>query len=306
VRTAPLTILTAALSSLATLCAVLLAITIAPNAFRESRLSQEQRAEVAAIARDEARDVSDGLARTADEKGFSERQREEISQTVRELVRSDPELIQGALVEMVRKRIPASVGAAATSLTSSPEKIAIIKSNATALFSSTHQVTIGNPQGDVTLVEFLDYNCGYCRRAISDTVDLVKSDSQLKVVLKEFPILGPGSLDAARVGVAVRLQDPDGAKYFAFHQKLLASGAPADKATALIVAKDLGLDVERLENDMNGDEARQTIEENTTLARTLGITRTPAYVIGDAVVSGAVGEAVLKQKISAARGRQPG
>ena len=113
---------------------------------------------------------------------------------------------------------------------------------------------LGNPQGDVTFVEFFDYNCGYCKRAMTDMLDLMKNDPKLKVVLKEFPVLGPGSVEAAQVAVAVRMQDKTGKKYLEFHQKLLGGRGQADKARALAAAKEVGLDMARLEKDM--DERR--------------------------------------------------
>src|SRR5438128_7504643 len=90
---------------------------------------------------------------------------------------------------------------------------AAVKDNAEEIFNSPHQVVTGNPQGDVTFVEFFDYNCGYCKRAMADMFDLLKADPKLKVVLKEFPVLGPASVDAAKVAVAVRMQDKSGKKY---------------------------------------------------------------------------------------------
>src|SRR4029079_12739470 len=134
-----------------------------------------------------------------------------------------------------------------------------------------------------------DYNCGYCKRAMNDMFDLMKNDSKLKVVLKEFPVLGPGSVDAARVAVAARMQDKSGKKYLEFHQKLLGGRGQADKARALAVAKEVGLDTARLERDMSSDEVKQSLAESFTLAEKLGLNGTPSYVIGDAVVVGAVG-----------------
>ena len=127
---------------------------------------------------------------------------------------------------------------------------AAVKDNAETIFNSPRQVVTGNPQGDVTFVEFFDYNCGYCKRAMDDMFDLMKSDPKLKVVLKEFPVLGPGSVEAARVAVAVRMQDKTGKKYIDFHQKLLGGRGQADKARALAVAKEVGLDMARIERDM--------------------------------------------------------
>ena len=125
---------------------------------------------------------------------------------------------------------------------------------------------LGNKDGDVTFVEFFDYNCGYCKRAMADMLDLMKTDPKLKVVLKEFPVLGPGSVEAAQVAVAVRMQDPGGKKYLDFHQKLLGGRGQADKARAMAAAKDAGLDMARLEKDMASPEVRATIEENFKLA----------------------------------------
>src|SRR5665647_2056263 len=94
---------------------------------------------------------------------------------------------------------------------------AAVKENAMALFSSPRQVVVGNPQGNVTFVEFFDYNCGYCKRAMSDMFTHMKEDPKLKVVLKEFPVLGPGSVEAAQVAVAVRMQDKTGQKLSLIH-----------------------------------------------------------------------------------------
>ena len=130
---------------------------------------------------------------------------------------------------------------------------------------------------------------------------LLKDDPKLKIVLKEFPILGPGSMEAARVAVAVRMQDPGGQKYIAFHQELLGSPGPASKEKALAAAKDQGLDMTRLEQDMASDEIGATLKEDVKLASAVGITGTPGYVIGKDVVVGAVGIAELKRQIDAAR-----
>jgi protein-disulfide isomerase len=130
---------------------------------------------------------------------------------------------------------------------------------------------------------------------------LLQADPKLKIVLKELPVLGLASSEAARVAVAVHMQNPAGDKYLAFHQKLLGSQGRVDLGRALEVARQLGLDMQRLERDTAGDQARDTLEENARLARELGINGTPGYVIGDKVVLGAVGVEVLKDKILAAR-----
>jgi protein-disulfide isomerase len=176
-----------------------------------------------------------------------------------------------------------------------------VDNNAAALFSSPHQVTLGNASGDVTLVEFFDYSCGFCKRALADTLALMRDDPKLKVVLKEFPILGVGSAEAARVAIAVRMQDPEGQKYLAFHQELLGGAGPATKEKALAAARNQGIDMVRLEQDMTSDEVSATLSEDSKLAAALSIGGTPGYVVGDKVVRGAVGLAALKAQIAQAR-----
>jgi protein-disulfide isomerase len=221
----------------------------------------------------------------------SDAQRGEIERIIRDYLLRNPEVLQEAIAELDKKQAAADA----------EKHKAAVKANAKLLFGSQRQVTIGNLQGDVTMVEFFDYNCGYCKRALSDMMDLMKADPKLKVVLKEFPVLGPGSIEAAQVATAVRMQDKTGKKYLEFHQKLLMGRGQADKARALATAKEVGLDMARLEKDMASDEARASIAESMELAEKLGLNGTPSYVIGPDVVVGAVGLENLKQKVEAAR-----
>jgi protein-disulfide isomerase len=218
---------------------------------------------------------------------------EDVQRIVKDYLAQHPEVVQDALNELMKRRQAADAGG----------KREAIKANAKLLFDSSRQVTLGNPNGDVTLVEFVDYNCGFCKRALADMLALMRDDPQLRIVLKEFPILGPGSTEAARIAVAVHMQDPSGTKYLAFHQKMLGSRSPANQASALAAAKDAGLDMTRLEADAANELVGATLAESTTLARALGISGTPAYVVGDAVVRGAVGLVALKEKLAAARNR---
>jgi protein-disulfide isomerase len=136
---------------------------------------------------------------------------------------------------------------------------------------------------------------------MDDMLTLLKDDPKLKIVLKEFPVLGPGSVEAAQVAVAVRMQDKTGKKYLEFHQKLLGGRGQADKARALAVAKDIGLDMGRLDKDLANAEVKATLQESFKLAEALGLNGTPSYVIGDDVVIGAVGLSALKEKINTSR-----
>lgn len=229
---------------------------------------------------------------------------DEVGAIAKDYFVKHPEAVGQILAELLKHRASVSAspgGAPAPNVKPSLDRSAAVASNAASLFNSQHQVTLGNPQGNVTLVEFFDYSCGYCKRALPDMLRLLKDDSNLKVVLKEFPILGTGSVEAARVAIAARMQDPDGQKYLAFHKELLGNPGPASAGKAVAAAKDQGFDMARLERDMKSDEVADTLSENMKLARTLGITGTPGYVIGEDVVVGAIGIAGLQQHIEAAR-----
>jgi protein-disulfide isomerase len=221
--------------------------------------------------------------------GFTDTQRSDIEGIVRSYLIAHPEVLEEAMNELNKRQ--------AAEETAKHE--AAISQDADSIFNSPHGVVLGNKDGDVAFVEFFDYNCGYCKRAMADMLDLLKNDPKLKVVLKEFPVLSEGSVEAAKVAVAVRMQDPK--KYLDFHTRLLGGRGPADKARALAVAKDVGLDVARIEKDLANPEIRATIEENMKLAEDMGLNGTPSYVIGKQVVIGAVGLDGLKEKIRIAR-----
>ena len=223
--------------------------------------------------------------------GFTGEQRSEIERIIKDYLLSHPELLQDVMSELEKRQAAAEA----------EKHRATVKENSDVIFSSPRQVTLGNPQGDVTVVEFFDYNCGYCKRAMSDMLELMKGDAKLKFVLKEFPVLGESSVQAAQVAAAVRMQDKTGKKYLEFHQKLLNGRGQADKTRALAVAKEIGLDVAKIEKDMAGDEVKATIEESFKLAEALGLNGTPSYVVGTDVVIGAVGANTLKEKINSAR-----
>ena len=231
-------------------------------------------------------------AAPAPAQSFTPDQRGEIERILREYLLTHPELLQEVLGEMEKRQAAADT---------EKHRVAV-KENAVTIFSSARHVTLGNPQGDVTVVEFFDYNCGYCKKAMSDMTDLIKTDPKLKFVLKEFPVLGEGSTQAAQVAVAVRMQDKTGGKkYLEFHQKLLGGRGAADKARALAVAKEVGLNMAQLEKDMAGAEVKATLEESFKLAEALGLNGTPSYIVGPDVVIGAVGLPMLQEKVNNAR-----
>ena len=227
----------------------------------------------------------------ASAQSFSDAQRGEIESIIKNYLVTHPEVLEEASAELSKRQVAAEAAKHANA----------VSANAQTIFNSPRGVTLGNQSGDVNFVEFFDYNCGYCKHAMGDMLALMKSDPKLRVVLKEFPVLGQGSVEAAQVAVAVRMQDPSGKKYLDFHQKLLGGRGQADKARALAAAKEAGLDVAKIEKDMNSPEVRATIEENFKLAESRGMNGTPSYVIGKQVVIGAVGLDTLKEKIGVAR-----
>jgi protein-disulfide isomerase len=222
---------------------------------------------------------------------ISDTQRREFERIIREYLINNPEVLQEAIAELEKRQAVAEAR----------KHQAAVKENAQALFNSERHVVVGNTKGDVNFVEFFDYNCGYCKRAMADMFELMKDDPKLRIVLKEFPVLGPGSIDAAKVGVAVRMQDKSGKKYLEFHQKLLSGRGQVDKARAIAAAKEAGLDVARIERDLGSAEVRLSLEESFKLAEKLGLNGTPSYVIGENVVVGAVGLEALREKVNVAR-----
>lgn len=222
-------------------------------------------------------------------RALDETQRKEFEQVIRDYLLKNPEVIQEAIGELQKRQMAAEAAQRQQAVTKLKPQI----------FDSPRGVVVGNPKGDVTLVEFFDYNCGYCKRALADMTELMQSDPKLKVVLKEFPVLGPGSVEAAQVAVAVRLVAPD--KYYDFHKTLLSERGQANKSKALAAAEEVGIDKAALEKALADPEINATLQENLQLADALGIDGTPSYVAGESVIVGAVGHDQLKSAISSVR-----
>lgn len=174
-----------------------------------------------------------------------------------------------------------------------------IENSSDLIFNAAYDGLVGNPDGSVTIVEFFDYNCGYCQRALSDMQELVAADSDLRFVVKEFPILGPESQKAHVVSMAFRSLMPD--KYSEFHQALLGYPGRANEASAMKIALSFGADEAALRKEMENPEIQSAFGETYELANALSITGTPSYVVGDQVVFGAQGTDALAEKIEAAR-----
>jgi protein-disulfide isomerase len=220
---------------------------------------------------------------------LSESQVAAVQQIVREHLIANPEIIREAIDALQRKEQDAELVAQTEIISEDQERI----------FASTRQVVVGNPEGAVTLVEFFDYNCGYCKRALVDMQRLVEGDEDLRIVLKEFPVLGEDSVEAARVAIAVNMVAP--ARYLDFHIALLTEPGHADGPKAMAVAEELGIDMAQVRASILLPEVQATITEVYELANKLSLTGTPSYVTAKEVVVGAVGYDTLKTRIEEAR-----
>lgn len=219
--------------------------------------------------------------------GFSSGQKAEIEAIIKDYLLQKPEILREAIGVLEVREKAAEAKAR--------EKI--MKDPSGALFSGANQAVIGNLEGKITLIEFFDYNCGYCKRALSDLARLMKDNPDLRVVLRDLPILSPGSVEAAKIANAF-LRQFRGEKFWEFHQKLLGSRGPVGKAEALAVAKDLGADMDKLAKDAAAPGITSGIDESEKLAKSLQVTGTPTYVVGEDVVVGAVGYDELEAKVA--------
>ncbi len=227
---------------------------------------------------------------------FTPQQKKAIEQVVRQYLLNNPEI----LIEMSQKLEEKQARQQAE------QARAALKAHGDLIFRNANDPVFGNPKGSIVVVEFSDYNCPYCRRALNDVKKLVEQHKDVKVVMKEFPILGPGSDEAARIALAAYRQNPK--KYYELHKALLGFPGRVNGKVALSIAEKLGYDVKKLEQEMNGDAVKNTTALNLQLAQTLGINGTPAFIIGNEIIRGAVGFDALNAAVERARkqqGQQP-
>lgn len=200
-----------------------------------------------------------------------------IEKIVRDYILANPEILPEAM-ENLRGR----------------EIAKVVKANRKAIETPFAGAWEGAAHADVTVVQFFDYNCSYCRSSMVDIDKLLAADKRVRIVYREFPVLGPDSDNAARVSLAAA----KAGKYAAFHRAVYAAGQPEPRAVERI-AKQLGVDLAFAANPA----AQAEIDANLNLARPLGMTGTPSWVIGDKVLTGAVGYDALKDAVAAARAR---
>ncbi len=221
--------------------------------------------------------------------GFSPEQVEGIEHIVRQYLLEHPEVLVDALTAYQERQRVAE----------EERKQQAIVAHLSALTEDPSTPVLGNPDGDVVIVEFFDYRCGYCRRVVRDLRNVVEADSNVRLVMKEFPILGPASIQASRAALASIKQG----KYEAYHYALMTQPGDMSDPHLMQVAKMVGLDVDQLKADMESEEVDALIRRNHALGETLGITGTPAFVFGDTLVPGAVDAETMRRLIDEARAK---
>ncbi|MFA6139775.1 MAG: DsbA family protein [Hyphomicrobium sp.] len=204
---------------------------------------------------------------------FSPEQEQELGKIIKEYLLANPEIFleaQSALESKMEKE--------------QAEKLKVaIAENAGEIYRDPKADVAGNPNGDITVVEFFDYNCGYCKRGLHDVIKLVEGDPKVRVVFKELPILSKGSEEASRVAIAAGRQG----KYWDMHKAMLEAKGQMNEANALAIATKLGLDIDKLKKDMASPEVEAEIKKSEALAKKMGVNGTPHFLVGDRAIPGA-------------------
>jgi protein-disulfide isomerase len=226
---------------------------------------------------------------SADPSAFSDAQKRGIEQVVKDYLLKHPEVlveVQGALEQKLAKD-------------EAERTKQLVAENAKEIYRHPDAPVAGNPKGDITVVEFFDYNCGYCKRGFHNIRELIEKDGNVRVVFKELPILSKDSEDAAKIALAARAQG----KYWELHQALIESKGRVTEASALEAAGKLGLDVEKLKADKESDAVKAELARVEALARKMNITGTPHFLVGNEAIGGAPEDLLdmLTAKIAALR-----
>lgn len=215
--------------------------------------------------------------------------RAEVGEIVREYMLQNPGLLEEMVAALEDEQFAAGAEA---------QRQAIID-NRDTIFESPHGFVAGNPDGDITLVEFFDYNCPYCRQMTPVVMELVESDPELRVVFRDWPVLGEQSVEASRVALALKNAAPE--SFLAFHTEMMSQRGRVDGERALDVADELGVDRDAIEAAMDAPEVDAALQETQQLGNRLALRGTPSYVLGDEVLGGAVGGDNLRDRIAELR-----
>jgi protein-disulfide isomerase len=214
----------------------------------------------------------------------------EFEGRVREYLLKNPEIIVEAMERLKARQQTAQQRGAQ----------AVLKARSDEIFRDPASPVGGDSAGDVTIVEFFDYNCSYCRKVGKVVAAAENADRRLRIVYKEFPILGPSSLFAAKAALAAHKQQ----KYVDFHKALMGAKRTVNEHSVLKVAEEIGIDVKRLQSDMKDPAIRSAIDRNIALARALHINGTPGFVVGENILRGATDLRTLQSLIQRARGNR--
>lgn len=225
----------------------------------------------------------------ADDENFSASETQQIKGLVREYILENPEIIAEAITLLQAKQDTAK----------SDRQRANIAQLQPALRNPPENTVIGNPDGNVTVVEFFDYNCGYCKSMFETVLDTIQDDKELRLVLIEFPILGPNSVVASKAALASRNQN----MYGPFHQAMLTHRGALNESVIMTLARGVGLDVDQLKADMKDPSIDEIIDRNRAIAQQLEINGTPAFIVGDSLVPGAVSREQFDQLIEQEKSR---
>jgi protein-disulfide isomerase len=221
---------------------------------------------------------------------FPTEQRQAIEQIIREYLMRNPEVLRDVAAELERRNAE----------TQKAEQDKVLKQTRDALSASRGSITLGNPNGKVALVQFSDYNCPFCRASVDDIQKLIKANPQLKVIMREFPILGPESIEASRAALAVNKQLQDLELRGKYYLSLMKVRGVMNGELALSSASKLGLDAAQARKDIRDPDIDLMLRENLSLGEAIGITGTPSFVIGDEILVGAVGFERIQDAISRA------
>lgn len=221
---------------------------------------------------------------------FNDEQRRAIGDIIKDYLVQNPEILQQANAELERRMQQAQKIAQGQALKQARE----------TLLSSRGSIVMGNSDGKITLVEFSDYNCPYCRKALDDVQALIAANPQLRVIVKEFPVLGPESVEASQAVLAATRQLDNEDKRAQYHDGLMRQRGRVNGDTALSAAGKLGVDATAMRRDMKNDDVAAMIRENLALGDQLAITGTPTFIVGDQILVGAVGLEQMQKAVSTA------
>lgn len=221
---------------------------------------------------------------------LTETDRAKLGDEIRQYLLENPEVMLEVMAALEAEREAEEAARTSEALAALEEQI----------FNDGISHVSGNPEGDVTIVEFFDYQCSFCKRAHPEVAALLAADGNIRYIQKEFPILGPASLSASRAAVAVLL-DQDADVYEDFSDRLMSHNGPLNDAVILMHARDAGVDVEAMQARQNDDDITSLLAENRRVAEALAITGTPTFIVGDEVVRGYLPQSDLQAVVDAAR-----